>query len=51
MRHYWHLLVDVLQRGYDAHKEKAQMRLAPSKPPRSWHDIPVAGGRCHQNGL
>jgi len=48
MRHYWHLLVDTLQRGYDAHMEKVQMRLAPVTPPRSWRDIPHAGGGRHQ---
>jgi hypothetical protein len=43
MKHYWQVLVDALQHGYEAHMEKVQMRLAPVKPPRSWHDIPHAG--------
>jgi hypothetical protein len=39
-----HLLIDVLQVVYDAHMERAQMRLAPRKP-RSSRNIPRAGGR------
>lgn len=37
-----HLLLDALRRAYEAHIERAQMRLAPVKP-RSWRDIPRAG--------
>jgi hypothetical protein len=36
------LVLDVFQRAYDTHMERAQMRLAPAKS-RSWRDIPRAG--------
>jgi hypothetical protein len=36
------LLVEVLQGAYDAHMDRAQMRLAPLKL-RSWREIPRAG--------
>ena len=36
------LLFEALQRAYDIHRERAQMRLAPVKS-RSWRDIPRAG--------
>ena len=48
-RDYWRLLVNALQRVYDAHLERAQMRLASIKPPRSWREIPHAGA-CHYRG-
>ena len=38
------LLFDALQRAYDIHMERAQMRLAPVKS-RSWRDIPRAGAQ------
>lgn len=47
MKYYWHLVMQALQRSYDAHLEKAQMRLAPVRPPRSWRDIPHASVGCH----
>ena len=48
MRHFLHLLSHALHRGYEAYQERAQMRLAPIQPPRSWHDIPHAGAGCHR---
>jgi len=45
-RHSVRLVVEALQRGYDTHLERSQMRLAPAKS-RSWHDIPRAGAHHH----
>jgi hypothetical protein len=41
-RHRGTLVLEALQRAYETHMERAQMRLAPAKS-RSWHDIPRAG--------
>jgi hypothetical protein len=45
-RHGGRMVVDALQRAYDTHLERAQMRLAPAKT-RSWRDIPRAGAHHH----
>lgn len=45
-RHRGRLVLEALQRAYDTHMERAQMRLAPEKT-RSWRDIPRAGARHH----
>jgi len=39
-------VLKALQRAYDTHMERAQMRLAPAKS-RSWRDIPRAGDHHH----
>jgi hypothetical protein len=39
-------VLDALQRAYDGHMERAQMRLAPAKS-RSWRDIPRGGTHHH----
>jgi hypothetical protein len=45
-RHGGRLALDALQRAFDTHMERAQMRLAPAKS-RSWRDIPRAGAHHH----
>lgn len=40
--HCGHLLVQSVHRAYDARRERAQMRFAPTKA-RSWRDVPRAG--------
>lgn len=42
IRHGGRLALEALQRAYDAHLERSQMRLAPARP-RSWREIPRAG--------
>jgi hypothetical protein len=45
-RYRGRLVLEALQRAYDIHMERAQMRLAPAKS-RSWRDIPRAGAHHH----
>jgi hypothetical protein len=45
-RHAGSLALEALQRAYDTHMERSQMRLAPAKS-RSWRDIPHA--RAHHD--
>jgi hypothetical protein len=42
IRHRGCRLLLSVRHAYDAHQEKAQMRLAPTKP-RSWQDVRRAG--------
>lgn len=42
VRHGGRLALEALQRAYDAHLERSQMRLAPARS-RSWREIPRAG--------
>jgi len=45
-RHSGRLVLEAVQRAYDSHMERAQMRLAPARS-RSWRDIPRAGAHHH----
>jgi hypothetical protein len=44
--HYGRLFVQSMQRAYDARRENAQMRFAPTKP-RSWSDVRRAEAGRH----